>query len=143
MVDRGNSKYYSGQAKVEDHAGNGLYFLSSFTWSKAYDDQPNLAYTGPPQNSWDVPAENGLADFNETLRWVFSYDYLLPIGQGQRYLGGANGPVNEVVGGWHFGGIYQLGSGFPFSSRHVLRPFEYREHRESTPQPNFVGRQPA
>lgn len=46
---------------------------------------------------------------------MLSYDYVLPIGSGHRLLGGVNGPVNQVVGGWHFGGIYTLGSGFPFS----------------------------
>ncbi len=116
MVDRGNSKYYSGQAKLENHAGHGLYFLSSFTWSKAYDDQAEICCAGPPPNSWNVPAEQGLADFNETLRWVLSYDYLLPFGAGQKMLGGANGALNAIVGGWHFGGVYSLGSGFPFSA---------------------------
>ncbi len=110
--DRANSKYYSFQAKLEKQAGNGLYFLSSFTWSKAYDDQDGYPL---PQNSWDIPAEEGLANFNQTLRWVLSYDYLLPFGTGQRLLGGANHFLNEVVGGWHFGGIYTLGSGFPLT----------------------------
>ncbi|HEV2353268.1 MAG TPA: hypothetical protein VGR89_03450, partial [Puia sp.] len=115
MVDRGNSKYYSGQVKLEKQAGQGLYFLSSFTWGKAYDDQAEICCAGPPPNSWDVPSEEGLADFNETLRWVLSFDYLLPIGSGQKLLGGAKGVANQVIGGWHFGGIYSLGSGFPFS----------------------------
>ena len=99
MVDRGNSKYYSGQAKLEKKSVKGIYFLNSFTWSKAYDDQAEICCAGPPPNSWDVPSEEGLADFNETLRWVLSYDYLLPIGTGQKLLGGANGALNEVVGG--------------------------------------------
>src|SRR6185437_2885413 len=82
------------------------------TWSKAYDDQDGYPI---PQNSYDIPAEEGLANFNQTLRWVFSYDYLLPFGKGQRLLAGANSLVNEVIGGWHLGGIYSLGSGFPFA----------------------------
>ncbi len=116
ITNRGNSKYYSGQMKLEKRTGHGLYLLSSFTWSKAYDDQPEICCASPwPQNSWDIPAEEGLADFNQTLRWVLSYDYLLPFGAGQRLLGGANRVVNQFVAGWHFGGIYSLGSGFPFS----------------------------
>jgi hypothetical protein len=115
MVDRGNSKYYAGQAKLEKQAGHGLFFLSSFTWGKAYDDQAEICCAGPPPNSWDVQSEQGLADFSETFRWVFSYDYLLPIGSGQRFAGGVNRVVNQIIGGWHIGGIYSLGSGFPFS----------------------------
>ncbi len=110
--DRANSKYNSFQAKLEKQTGGGLYLLSSFTWSKAYDDQDGYPI---PQNSYDIPAEEGLANFNQTLRWVFSYDYLLPFGKGQRLLGGAKPLVNEVIGGWHLGGIYSLGSGFPFT----------------------------
>ncbi len=115
MVNRGNSDYESGQVKFEKHSGHGLYFLSSFTWGKAYDDQAEICCAGPPPNTWNLPSEMGLADFNETLRWVLSYDYLLPFGQGQKYLGGASSAVNQIIGGWHFGGIYTLGSGFPFS----------------------------
>jgi Carboxypeptidase regulatory-like domain len=116
ISNRGNSKYYSGQVKLEKRAGNGLYLLSSFTWSKAYDDQPEICCAAPfPQNTWDIPAEEGLADFNQNLRWVLSYDYLLPFGAGHRLLGGANGVLNQFVAGWHFGGIYSLASGFPFS----------------------------
>jgi Carboxypeptidase regulatory-like domain len=116
IENRGNSKYYSGQAKLEKRTNKGLYFLSSFTWSKAYDDQPEICCASPwPQNSWDIRGEEGLADFNQNLRWVLSYDYLLPLGAGQRLLGGANRVLNQFVAGWHFGGIYSLGSGFPFS----------------------------
>ncbi|HKS71851.1 MAG TPA: carboxypeptidase regulatory-like domain-containing protein [Terriglobales bacterium] len=117
ISDRGNSRYYSGQAKLQKQTGQGLYFLSSFTWSKAYDDEPEICCSSPwPQNSWNIPSDTGLADFNQTLRWVLSYDYLLPFGPGHRFLGGAGPVLNQIVGGWHLGGIYSLGSGFPFSA---------------------------
>ena len=107
-TDRGNSTYNSFQAKVQKHAGNGLYFLSSFTWGKMYDDEHH-------QNSYDPAADRALSDFNQTFHWVASTDYVLPFGRGQRFLGGANRAVDEVVGGWHLGGIYTLASGFPFT----------------------------
>lgn len=115
ISNRGNSKYYAFQAKLQNHATHNLYFLSSFTWSKAYDDQPEICCSSPwPQNTWNIPAEEGLADFNQTLRWVLSYDYLLPFGKGQRLLND-NRALTAIIGGWHFGGIYVLASGFPFS----------------------------
>jgi hypothetical protein len=115
MVDRGNSEYYALQVRFEKQSSQNLYFLNSFTWGKAYDDQAEICCAGPPPNSWNVPSEKGLADFNETLREVFSWDYLLPIGSGQKFASGVKPVVNQVIGGWHFGGIYSLGSGFPFS----------------------------
>jgi hypothetical protein len=115
IENRGNSNYHSMQVKLEKRASHGLYFLSSFTWSKAINDQPEICCSSPwPQNSWNIPADRGLADFNQGLRWVLSYDYLLPLGKGHMLLGGSRA-ADLIAGGWHFGGIYSLASGFPFS----------------------------
>ncbi len=108
------------QVKIEKRASHGLYFLSSFTWSKAINDkaindQPEICCASPwPQNSWNISADRGLADFNQNLRWVLSYDYLLPFGKGHSFLGESRAG-DLLVGGWHLGGIYSLASGFPFS----------------------------
>ncbi len=115
IENRGNSGYNSMQVKVEKRASHGLYFLSSFTWSKTFNDQPEICCNQPwPQNSWNIAADRGLADFNQNLRWVLSYDYLLPFGKGHNLLGGSR-IADLIAGGWHFGGIYSLASGFPFS----------------------------
>jgi hypothetical protein len=115
IENRGNSGYNSMQVKIEKRASHGLYFLSSFTWSKAFNDQPEICCNQPwPQNSWNIAADRGLADFNQSLRWVLSYDYLLPFGKGHSLLGGSR-IADLLVGGWHLGGIYSLASGFPFS----------------------------
>jgi hypothetical protein len=113
ITNRGNSDYNSFQAKIQKQAGNGLYFLSAFTWGKMYDDA--VAGSPQPQNTYNPAADRGLSDLNQTLRWVNSFDYVLPFGRGRRFLSGANRAVDEVIGGWHFGGIYTLGSGFDFS----------------------------
>jgi hypothetical protein len=115
IENRANSTYNSVQLKVEKHYSHGLYALSSFTFSKAINDQPEICCTEPyPQNSWNIPADKGPADFNQALRWVLSYDYELPFGKGHRLLGN-NQVLDLVAGGWHFDGIYTLASGFPFS----------------------------
>jgi Carboxypeptidase regulatory-like domain len=115
IENRGNSDYNSMQVKVEKRVSHGLYFLSSFTWSKVMNDQPEICCSSPwPQNSWNIPADRGLADFNQNLRWVLSYDYALPLGRGHSLLGGSH-VADLIAGGWHFGGIYSLASGFPFS----------------------------
>jgi hypothetical protein len=113
VTNNANSQYNSFQAKVEKRAGNGLFFLSSFTWSKMYDTA--VAGYPSPQNAYDPGADYGLSDLNQNLRWSFAYDYVLPFGKGRRFASGANTAVNEIIGGWHFGGIYTLGSGFNFS----------------------------
>ena len=109
-----SSNYNSLQLKVEKRASHGLYFLSSFTYSKALNDLPEICCAAPfAQNSYDLAAEHGPADFDQKLRWVVSFDYELPFGGS--HFQSSNPALNAVFGGWHLGGIYTLASGFPFS----------------------------
>jgi outer membrane receptor protein involved in Fe transport len=111
----GSSHYNALQVKVEKHTSHNLYFLSAFTYSKAINDLPEICCAAPfAQNSYDLAAERGVADFNQKLRWVMSFDYEIPFGGSHSHLD--NRVVNAVLGGWHVGGIYTLASGFPFSA---------------------------
>jgi hypothetical protein len=115
IQNRGSSTYHSAQVKIEKRYMHGLFFLSSFTWGKAINDQPEICCSQPyPQNSYDLRAERGVADFDQRFRWVNSFDYELPFGKRQKFLN-ANRLLDLAVGGWHAGGIYTLASGFPFS----------------------------
>ncbi|AXC12649.1 Oar protein [Acidisarcina polymorpha] len=115
IENRGNSTYHSFQLKVEKRSNNGLYFISAYTFSKSINDQPEICCNAPwPQNSYNLPAEKGVSDFDNRHRWVTSVDYALPVGKGQRFLN--NGKMlDEAFGGWHVGGIITFRSGFAFS----------------------------
>jgi hypothetical protein len=105
-----SSNYNALQVKAEKRTTHGLYFLSAFTYSKAINDLPEICCAAPfAQNSYDLAAEHGRADFDQKLRWVLSFDYAVPFA---RF---TNGAMDAVLGGWHLGGIYTLASGFPFS----------------------------
>ncbi len=115
IVDRGNSSFNALEVKAEKRLSNGLMFLSAFTYSKSMNDQPEICCNSPwPQNSYNVAADRGVSDFNEKYRWVSSFDYQLPVGKGQRYLGSTRAG-DLILGGWHVGGIYTMRSGFYFS----------------------------
>lgn len=115
IENRGNSTYHAFQLKAEKRSNNGLYFLSAYTFSKAIDDQPEICCNAPwPQNSYNLRAEKGLADFDNRQRWVNSVDYALPVGRGQRFLPQARA-LDLALGGWHVGGIVTFRTGFPFS----------------------------
>jgi len=115
IVNRGNSTYNAFQLKAEKRTSHGLYFLSAFTYSKSINDQPEICCNSPwPQNSYNLPAEKGLSDFDNRKRWVTSVDYALPVGKGQKYLN-QGGVADAILGGWHLGGIITFRSGFPFS----------------------------
>ncbi len=115
IQNRGNSTYHSLQVKGEKRYSHGLSFLSAFTYSKTLTDLPEICCAQPfPQNSYNLRAEKGLADFDQRLRWVTSFDYQLPFGRGRQFLSN-NRALDLVLGGWHVGGILSLSSGFPFS----------------------------
>ena len=115
IENRGDSTYNAFQLKVEKRTSHGLYLLSAFTYSKAINDQPEICCNSPwPQDSYNIAAEKGLADFDNRERWVTSVDYALPVGKGQTFLN-QGGVTDAVLGGWHLGGIITLRSGFPFS----------------------------
>ncbi|MFZ0860976.1 MAG: TonB-dependent receptor [Candidatus Sulfotelmatobacter sp.] len=115
ILNQGNSTYHAFQLKAEKRTGHGLYFLSAFTFGKAINDQPEICCNSPwPQDSYNIRAEKGLADFDNRERWVNSVDYELPVGKGRQFLD-QGGVLDAILGGWHVGGIVILRSGFPFS----------------------------
>ena len=125
MENVGNSSYNGLDAKVEKRLSHGLSFLSAFTWSKSMNDFPEICCSSPtPQNSWDTSNERGRSDFDQKLRWVTSFDYVLPLGSGHAVLE-PNKLEDEVFGGWHLGGIYTMHTGFYMSPVDRIRSFEY------------------
>jgi hypothetical protein len=115
MENIGNSSYNGLDVKVEKRLSYGLNFLSAFTWSKSANDFPEICCSSPtPQNTWDTSNERGRSDFDQKFRWVTSFDYLLPVGRGYKLLG-ANTAEDLVFGGWHFGGIFTMHTGFYMS----------------------------
>jgi hypothetical protein len=67
------------------------------------------------QKSYDTEASWALASYDIRHRFVLSYLYELPFGQGRRFASGASGLVNALIGGWQFNGITTLQSGTPLS----------------------------
>ncbi|MGA7524192.1 MAG: hypothetical protein WBW84_17195 [Acidobacteriaceae bacterium] len=61
----------------------------------------------------NLPAEKSLSSDDARQRLVISYIYDLPFGRGMRFLSGAHGLMNQVLGGWGVGGVTTLMTGFP------------------------------
>jgi outer membrane receptor protein involved in Fe transport len=113
----GDMNYHSGQFKLERRFGKGLYFLTSYTWSKAIDTVSSAnfdsAVTGGVQNMLDPGQNRGVSDWDVPHRLAFSYVYDLPFGKGLRYLSNAPTVVNHLLGGWQVSGVLQASSGVP------------------------------
>lgn len=115
------SNYHAMLMRFERRFQSGFSILSSYTWSKAITNAPqfrnaggaNGAENSPPQNSYNLSAERGLASFDNRHRWVNSFVWDLPFGARRQFA--TRGPLSWIVGGWQLAGILQMQTGFPFT----------------------------
>lgn len=111
----GGSKYNSLQSRLEKRFTHGFSLLMTYTYSHAEDNASN-ANLGSQNNDgfrWfkHPEWEKGNASFDVRHRFTASYIYELPFGKGKSMLGGANGTLEQVVGGWQVAGITTFSSG--------------------------------
>ncbi|MBI3693511.1 MAG: TonB-dependent receptor [Acidobacteria bacterium] len=118
-ANRGSSIYHSLQVKAEGRFREGLTFLASYTFARDINDFSgpnggafNAGINQSVQNVYNLRAERSIGGFNIPHRFVFSYNYELPFGQGQRFLDSAKW-WNLLLGGWQINGITTLQSGGP------------------------------
>jgi hypothetical protein len=99
----GNSNYNSFQAMVQRHFSKGLQFQAAYTWSKSFDQGSSFE---AQLNPIDPRLSYGLSLFDARNRFVFSYDWELPVPQYSGFKG-------VMLNGWATSGIVTLQSGFP------------------------------
>jgi outer membrane receptor protein involved in Fe transport len=117
-----DSWYNALQSSVRMRPLRGFNFLASYTLSHAIDDLSGLNIGGEPrpmlpvtigdQTSIDaaLAREKGDALFDVRHRFVLSFGYELPL------LGGQQGVIRAVLGGWQLNGIVQAQTGFPLTA---------------------------
>ncbi len=111
-----SSNYNALQVKVEKRFSNGLQFLTSYSWANEIDlGSGCFACSASPQNEYNPAADRGPGAFDMRHIFTTSYSYELPFGRGKRFLGGANGVANQVVGGWQITGITHYNTGLPLN----------------------------
>ena len=115
ITNAGSSTYNSIQLKLNKRFSNGLWLLSAFTYSKAFNDQPEICCASPwPPNTYNIAGERGPADYDQRYRSVTSFAWDLPFGKGRRFVD-KEGALDAIFGGWQLGGIVTIAAGFPFS----------------------------
>ena len=91
LAPLGDNNYNGLSARLEHRFSHGLYFLDSFTWSKALrnSEQALETYAGyyeaNPQNIRDLQVERGPTSFDVELMNVASLVYDLPLGKGRGF----------------------------------------------------------
>jgi len=104
-----SSDYHALQMKLQQRPLGGLWYLISYTYSKATRRVPapeiggNYTYERQPQ-PWDIPH-----------LLAASAGYALPFGKGRRFLTTAGSIADGIIGGWQMQGIVGYRSGLPFT----------------------------
>ncbi len=127
VLPEGFSNYNALQVKLERRFSQGLYFLNSFTWSKALDnasqvlEEPN-GNTGTPQNVYDIQNDRGIGAYDQPFNNTTSFVFEVPFGRG-RWLGTDLNPVlDSIFGGWILSGVNTMTSGQPINFRYGPSP---------------------
>jgi len=95
-----------------------VYFLNSFTWSKAIDNSSGSLENANgngigPQNPRNLAGEKSLSLYDQPLTNVTTVVWRLPFGNGHSFFKSASKAVNAAVGGWELSGISNAFSGQP------------------------------
>lgn len=139
--DGGFGTYHALQTKLEKRYSQGLYFINSFTWSKAIDNAPGHLENYDGDNSrinlYNTKAERGLSSYDQPFNDTTSIVYDLPIGRG-RMVNIPNRALDLVAGGWSVDLINTATSGLPINiiysptTQGTVSPL-------ITPRPNLTG----
>ncbi|MDE1175739.1 MAG: TonB-dependent receptor [Edaphobacter sp.] len=117
----GASMFHGAQAFITIQRSKNLSATLSYTFSKLMGNTSPLLTgflnaNGTPdiQNSYHIrDHEWSVLTSDVPQRFVANANYSLPFGRGQRFGGGVNGFVNQLIGSWKLNTIISIQSGFP------------------------------
>jgi hypothetical protein len=121
-LDPAGSNNYNGlSVRLEHSFARGLYFLNSFTWSKALGDSEQAleSFAGysvaNPQDIHNLAAEKAPTSFDVTFVNVTSVVYELPFGKGRKFGAKWNPLFDAALGGWELNTINTANTGNPIN----------------------------
>lgn len=119
----GHSSYHGGTVRVERRFSRGMTLNTFYTYAKALDEVDTES-TATGVDFYNRRLEKGLGAFDVTHRFVNTFTYDLPFGQGRRFLN-KGGWVDKVLGGWMFTWTDTLQSGRVFGVSFAGSPNRY------------------
>ncbi len=103
--------YNSLQSRLQTRFSKGGLVTLSYTWSKALTDGSTFDYQ--PQDSTNIHADYGPANYSQPKIFVASYVYPLPFWQHEHEW------YKQALGGWQVSGITRIANGLPIN---VIQP---------------------
>ena len=115
--NEGVTEYNALQVQAQRRFTNGLTYLVSYTLSKTMSntDSGFGTFNAGSLNTYNQQADWAVASNDQTHLINISGVYELPIGPGKPFLHSSNAVNRLAVGGWQLSGIFQYGSGTPFT----------------------------
>ncbi|HTJ29881.1 MAG TPA: carboxypeptidase regulatory-like domain-containing protein [Acidobacteriaceae bacterium] len=116
---RAMMNYNALQAVLRQRVKDGLEYTVNYTYGKAMTNSLGNyglnvnGYSGAFSNYYDSAADYGVAGYDVQHNLSFTSVYALPVGHGQKYLGGMNHVLDEALGGWKLSAVGMFYSGFP------------------------------
>lgn len=107
--DTGSTIYHALQAKWEQRPSAGLWYLVSYTYSKALQTFPAPAVGGA------FAVEKSVSNLSVPHNFSANFSYELPFGRDRPFLSTASPLVDHLLGGWQLSGFINLHSGFAFT----------------------------
>lgn len=138
----GWTSYHGLQIKAERRFSDGLYFLNSFTFSKAMDNVAGHLEANFGDNSRvnirNVQNDKGRSNYDQPFNNTTSVVYDLPFGKGRKFMSGNNYAVDAILGGWRMTVINAVTSGVPVNLTYSpTTPFQVGS--SLTYRPNLTG----
>jgi hypothetical protein len=118
----GRSWYHAGQLGLHKRFSKGYTLGVAYTYSRWEQATEYL-------NPGDEQPTRMISDLDAPHRLSVSGIFELPFGKGRKFLSGASGLTQALLGGWQLQGVYTYQTGFPFrfaNNNSPLPDFFYR-----------------
>jgi hypothetical protein len=108
--NQGYANYHSFQAEITLRPTHGIYFQSTYTWSKNMGNSGGLS-----PDPRDLSTGYIVQGVNRPHNWVTYGTFDFPFGPGRPVGGSTKGAVSRIIGGWQLGWITTVQSGAPLA----------------------------
>ncbi|MGI8741005.1 MAG: carboxypeptidase regulatory-like domain-containing protein [Bryobacteraceae bacterium] len=141
----GNSIYNALVVSGKWQGGAAFTAGGSYTWSHGIENVSSFAGTtgdtSQPDNRFQTNLERSNSSSDQRQRFIAYYVYQLPFGRGRKFLSGARGITEQVLGGWEVSGITNLFTGQPFTV-YANKQVDFSGFNTFLDRPDIVGSGP-
>jgi hypothetical protein len=110
-----NSSFNSMQVTYLNRLASGFDVQAAYTFAHSIDNSSGNTNAVGIQNATNLHWFRGNSDFDVRHQFVLSWSYELPFGHGKKFVSGAHGGMQALVGGWQLNSIDTFATGSPFT----------------------------